>query len=74
MPNVLVDTRVSLIPLGQPVRWNAKNQQVSDEDFHLIAERLRELEEIGVVAISAARRESFSGRRRWSAIFFERLR
>lgn len=74
MPKVLVDTRVSLLPLGQEIRWNARNQQVSDEEFDLIARRLYELEEIGVLAISTARKESYSGHRRWSAVCFERLR
>lgn len=74
MPKVLADTRVSLLPVGQQTRWNARNQQVSDEEFDLIANRLHELEAIGVVSISTARRESFSGFRRWPAVSFERLR
>lgn len=74
MTNIQADTRVSLLPLGQATVWSAENQQVSNEEFHLIATRLHELEGIGVVTISDARRESYSGLRRWEIIFFTRLR
>jgi hypothetical protein len=54
--------------------WSAENQQMSAEEFHLIATRLHELEGIGVLSISDAKRESYSGLRRWEIVFFTRLR
>ncbi|MET4728020.1 hypothetical protein ABIE09_001827 [Lysobacter enzymogenes] len=74
MSNVQADTRVSLLPLSQLSVRSAENQQMSAEEFHLIVIRLHELDGLGVVSISDAKRESYSGLRQWEIVFFTRLR
>lgn len=72
--NQLVDERLALLALDQRTAWSVRSQQVGDEEFHLMAVRLWELETEGYIEIIDARKESYSGYRRWSLVVFRRLR